>query len=125
MSQNRQHRDSELRMIPLDRIEVLNPRERNIRVFEQIVGNIQSLGLKKPIVVTPRPASDGEHYLLICGEGRFKAFKTIGQQEIPAMVMKVDDESAFIMSLTENIARRKVQPAGASDRDRATAGSRL
>ena len=110
MSNEKEHRPADLRMIPLDRIEVLNPRERNSRVFEQIVGNIQSIGLKKPIIVTPRPGGDGEHYLLICGEGRLKAFKTIGQQEIPAMVMNVDDESAFIMSLTENIARRKFSP---------------
>jgi ParB family chromosome partitioning protein len=48
--------------------------------------------------------------LLICGEGRFKAFKALGHPEIPAMVMQVDDESAFIMSLTENIARRKFSP---------------
>lgn len=110
MSYDKAHRLSELRMIPLDRIEVLNPRERNSRVFEQIVGNIQNIGLKKPIVVTPRPGGNGEHYLLICGEGRFKAFKTLGHTEIPAMVMNVDDESAFIMSLTENIARRKFSP---------------
>lgn len=110
MIHNNEYRPSELRMIPLDRIDVLNSRERNSRVFEQIVVNIQSLGLKKPIIVTPRPGSDGERYLLICGEGRFKAFKTIGQREIPAMVTEVDDESAFIMSLTENIARRKFSP---------------
>ena len=110
MTHNNEYRPSELRMIPLDRIDVLNSRERNSRVFEQIVVNIQSLGLKKPIIVTPRPGSDGERYLLICGEGRFKAFKTIGQREIPAMVTEVDDESAFIMSLTENIARRKFSP---------------
>jgi len=110
MSHDKEHRHSELRMIPLNRIEVLNPRERNSRVFEQIVGNIQNIGLKKPIIVTPRPGSNGEHYLLTCGEGRFKAFKTLGHQEIPAMVMNVDDESAFIMSLTETIARRKFSP---------------
>jgi ParB family chromosome partitioning protein len=97
-------------MIPLERIDVLNPRERNNRTFEQIVTNIRSIGLKKPIVVTPRRGSDGERYLLICGEGRFKAFKSLGQPEIPAIVMSVDDESAFIMSLTENIARRKFSP---------------
>lgn len=107
MSHDKEHRPLDLRMIPLDRIEVLNSRERNNRVFEQIIGNIQSIGLKKPIIVTPRPGSNGEHYLLICGEGRFKAFRSIGQREIPAMVMDVDDESAFIMSLTENIARRR------------------
>lgn len=110
MSPDNEHRQSELRMIPLDRIEVLNPRERNSRMFEQIVSNIKSIGLKKPIIVTPRPGSNGEHYLLICGEGRFKAFKALGHQEIPAMVTNVDDESAFIMSLTENIARRKFSP---------------
>ena len=48
-----------LRMIPVDRIEVLNPRERNKQVFEVIVENIKSVGLKKPITVTPRPGDDG------------------------------------------------------------------
>ena len=110
MNSESKHRPSELRMIPLDQIEVLNSRERNRAVFEQIVGNIQSIGLKKPIVVTPRPGNSADHYLLICGEGRFKAFKTLGHSEIPAMVMHVDDELAFIMSLTENIARRKFSP---------------
>lgn len=110
MSSAKAHRPSELRMIPLEQIEVLNPRERNNRMFEQIVENIQSIGLKKPIVVTPRPNGDGEHFLLICGEGRFKAFKALGHKEIPALVMNVDNESAFIMSLTENIARRKFSP---------------
>ena len=41
MNQDKEHRHSELRMIPLNRIEILNPRERNSRVFEQIVGNIE------------------------------------------------------------------------------------
>jgi len=110
MSDEKGSQHSDLRMVPLERIDVLNPRDRNARVFEQIVTNIQSLGLKKPIVVTPRPSGDGVRYLLICGEGRLKAFKSLGQSEIPAIVMSVDDESAFIMSLTENIARRKFSP---------------
>jgi ParB family chromosome partitioning protein len=36
-------------MIPVDRIEVLNTRERNGKVFEKIVGNIKTIGLKKPV----------------------------------------------------------------------------
>ena len=60
----------ELRMIPLERIEVLNPRERNPRKFDLIVDNIGAVGLKKPITVTPRPGEDGaERYVLVCGEG--------------------------------------------------------
>ncbi len=101
----------ELRMIPIDSIEVLNPRDRNGRVFEEIVGNIKALGLKKPVTVSPRPGPNGqEHYLLICGEGRLKAFRSLRETVIPAMVVQVDDEDAFIMSLAENIARRQGRP---------------
>ncbi|MCL9845847.1 ParB/RepB/Spo0J family partition protein [Ralstonia solanacearum] len=107
----RQHPTSELRMIPVDAIEVLNPRDRNTQRFEDIVRNIQTIGLKKPITVTPRPGRDGvEHYLLICGEGRLKAFKMLGEKDIPAMVVQASDEDAFVMSLAENIARRKCRP---------------
>lgn len=100
-----------MRMIPLHLIDVLNPRERNRRVFDEIITNIKTIGLKKPITVTPRLGTDGsERYLLICGEGRMKAFQTLGEAEIPALVIEVSDENAFIMSLTENIARRHYRP---------------
>ena len=102
---------SEIRMIPIDRIDVLNPRERNKGVFDEIVGNIKAIGLKKPITVTPRPGPDGaERYLLVCGEGRMKAFRSLGEKNIPALVVMVSDEDAFIMSLAENIARRQYRP---------------
>ena len=48
-----------LRMIPVDRIEVLNPRDRNKQVFEQIVENIKTVGLKKPITAHPATARGG------------------------------------------------------------------
>lgn len=101
----------EMRMIPIDRLDVLNPRERNKNVFDEIVGNIKAIGLKKPITVTPRIGPDGsERYMLICGEGRMKAFRLLGEDVIPALVVKVSDENAFIISLTENIARRQYRP---------------
>ncbi len=72
-----------LRMLPIDLVEVMNPRERNGRIFEQIVDNIKNLGLKKPVTVTARKARDGsDRYLLICGEGRLKAYKSLGATEI-------------------------------------------
>ena len=108
---SKEHLSSELKMIPIDCIEVLNPRERNSRIFDGIVGNIKNIGLKKPITVTPRTGANGaERYLLICGEGRLKAYRLLGETQIPAMVMKVNDEDAFLMSLAENIARRQYRP---------------
>ena len=53
-------------MVPVNRIEVLNSRERNNKIFNDIVENIRSIGLKKPITVTQRPNSDGEPVLLVC-----------------------------------------------------------
>jgi ParB family transcriptional regulator, chromosome partitioning protein len=108
---SKEHRRGQLQMIPIDRIEVLNPRDRNKRVFDEVVGNIKAIGLKKPITVTPRPGPDGDmKFLLICGEGRLKAYQSLGEATIPAMVVDVGNEEAFIMSLVENIARRKYQP---------------
>lgn len=93
----------EVRMIPISQIEVINPRERNGRVFDEIVTNIKTIGLKKPILVTPRATASGvEKYLLVCGEGRLKAFRSLGETTIPALVVSVSDEDAFIMSLTES-----------------------
>jgi len=56
-----------IQMIPVERVRVLNPRERNKRKYKQIVGNIADIGLKRPITVSPRP--DGE-FDLVCGQGR-------------------------------------------------------
>ncbi|GBG12995.1 chromosome partitioning protein, ParB family [Novimethylophilus kurashikiensis] len=97
---------ADVRMIPINRIHVLNPRERNGKIFSEIVGNIKAIGLKKPITVTPR----GEQFLLVCGEGRLKAYLLHGESHIPAIIVEVSDEDAFIMSLAENIARRQCRP---------------
>jgi len=98
-------------LVPIDRIEVLNSRDRNMKVFEEIVENIRSIGLKKPITVTEREGADGAPaYLLVCSEGRLNAFRLLGESHIPALVVNVTDEDAFIMSLAENIARRGHRP---------------
>jgi ParB family chromosome partitioning protein len=99
-------------MVPIDKIEILNSRDRNMKVFEEIVDNIRSIGLKKPITVTERPTEneDDPSYLLVCGEGRLNAFRMLGETHIPALVIDVNDEDAFIMSLAENIARRGYRP---------------
>ena len=98
-------------LVPIDRVEVLNSRDRNMKVFEEIVENIRSIGLKKPITVTERDGADGKPaFLLVCGEGRLNAFRLLGETHIPALVVNVSDEDAFIMSLAENIARRGYRP---------------
>jgi ParB family chromosome partitioning protein len=95
-------------MIPLDRIKVLNPRQRNRHKFQQIVNNISNLGLKRPITVNASKSKDGtEQYDLVCGQGRLEAFAALGQTSIPAVVIRVTKEECYLMSLVENLARRQ------------------
>lgn len=93
--------------IPVDRINVVNPRLRNQRIFKEIVANIEQLGLKRPITVTRRVDPDGPRYDLVCGQGRLEAYQALGQQEIPALVVDADVEDCLVMSLVENCARRR------------------
>jgi ParB family transcriptional regulator, chromosome partitioning protein len=100
-----------VQMIPVDQINVLNPRSRNKVTFQGIVSNISNLGLKKPITVARRPEpTDGKLYDLVCGQGRLEAFIELGQSEIPAIVRDASREDCFLMSLVENIARRQLRP---------------
>jgi len=100
-----------VQMIPINQIHVLNPRSRNKLVFQGIVANISSLGLKRPITVARRSEPvDGKQYDLVCGQGRLEAFIALGQAEIPAIVKEASREECFLMSLVENIARRQIRP---------------
>lgn len=94
--------------IPIAAIEVLNPRARNRRIFDELVESIRAVGLKRPITV--RRAPTGEGYELICGQGRMEAFLKLGQNEIPAMIIEASREECFVMSLVENLARRNLSP---------------
>ena len=104
-----QPRPQQLQMIPIDQIEVLNPRVRNKRLHKEIVDNIDAVGLKRPVTVRKRP-DDPEHYDLVCGEGRLEAFRLLGQEKIPAVVIEAGEADCMVMSLVENIARRQHRP---------------
>ena len=82
--------------LPVDKINVPNPRSRNETVFKAIIDSIRALGLKKPITVTQRaPAPDGTEYDLVCGEGRLKAFKALGQTTSHRLSSASIRQSAF------------------------------
>lgn len=97
--------------ICIGEIHVLNPRSRNRRVQKELVDNIRSIGLKRPITVSRRlHAASPYRYDLICGQGRMEAFVILGQSEIPAFVTDTSVEDCLVMSLVENVARRNHRP---------------
>lgn len=103
-------RPQTIEMIPISRITVLNPRARNKRQHREIVNNIETIGLKRPITVSKHDGPGGTRYDLVCGEGRLEAFQMLGQTEIPAVVIQATESECLVMSLVENIARRVQRP---------------
>jgi ParB family chromosome partitioning protein len=102
-SQNAPH----VELIPIELITLVSPRIRNRKVFKEIVSNIAEIGLKRPITVARRSGAEGNRYDLVCGQGRLEAYKSLGQREIPALVIDADEEDCMVMSLVENLARRQ------------------
>jgi ParB family chromosome partitioning protein len=95
---------NEIVEIRIDQIRILNPRSRNKGVFASIVNNIDHVGLKRPITVTA--AADGK-YDLVCGQGRLEAYGALSATVIPAIIVNASKEDRYLMSLVENIARRR------------------
>ena len=99
--------EEQIQMIEISHVFVANPRPRNPVTFQSIVASIDTVGLKKPILVTKRAsAGGGFQYELVCGQGRLEACAALGKTTIPAIIMDVTREQLYLMSLVENIARR-------------------
>jgi ParB family chromosome partitioning protein len=101
-------RSRKIESIPISSIAVLNSRVRSKPRFKELTTSIAKLGLKKPITVSNHNRAGP--YELVCGEGRIEAFAILGQTEIPAIVVDAPTEDCLLMSLVENIARRRHSP---------------
>jgi ParB family chromosome partitioning protein len=76
--------------------------------LDELKKSILSNGLIQPITVR---RMTGGTYQLISGERRLKACIDIGYREIPAYIIKVDNEETMLaMALIENIQREKLNP---------------
>lgn len=97
-----------IQLIPVDRIVVANPRERNRQTFKELVDSISKVGLKRPITVSG--GRNKTPYQLVCGQGRLEAFIALGQTEIPAVIRDYTVEERLLHSIIENVARRHHRP---------------
>ena len=100
--------NTKIQMIKVEDINILNPRIRNKKIFNDISNNILKVGLKRPITVTKSDSNTHDKkYDLVCGQGRLEAFIAADQKEIPAIIRDATEEQALIMSLVENLARKQ------------------
>ncbi len=69
--------------------------------LEELADSIRQLGLIQPITVK----RDGEKFIIISGERRWRASEKAGLESIPAYIRDVDDTTLHAMALVENIQR--------------------
>ena len=75
--------------------------------LKSLIESIREQGVIQPILVRK---SNKNKYELIAGERRLRAVKTLGHEKIPALVKTIDDESAAIYALLENVQRENLNP---------------
>lgn len=71
--------------------------------LEELSASIEANGLLQPITVRRRAAGG---YELIAGERRTIAFRSIGREQIPAIVEEFSDHQSAVLTLIENLQRK-------------------
>lgn len=92
--------------IPIEKIR-RSPYQPRIQLDSAYIAtlaeSIRSSTLSNPIVVR---VIGNDEYELIAGENRLEAVKSIGETEILAVIRRVDDRTAWILSVADNVARK-------------------
>lgn len=94
--------ETRIRQISINKIAP-NPHQARSELGEMkdLVNSIREKGILEPILVRPK---NGD-YEIIAGERRYMASRKIGLNEIPCIVMNVNDIEAMEISLIENLQR--------------------
>lgn len=93
-------------------INSIKPNEDQPRKYfdpEKIVELAESIkehGIIQPIILK----KDLDVYTIIAGERRWRAAKSIGLKEVPAVIMDLSDKQVLEVSLIENIIREDLNP---------------
>lgn len=74
--------------------------------ISELAQSIKEHGVIQPIILN----KEGDIYVVIAGERRFRAAKSIGLADIPAIIMNVDNIKILELSLIENIQREDLNP---------------
>ena len=88
------------------------PNPKQPRIFgrdkvDDLLPSMGSDGLIEPIVLRKKSKN---HYIIIAGERRYQAAKKLNWEKIPSVVLDVDEEKSFELSLIENEKRKNLNP---------------
>ena len=78
------------------------------RKLEELAASIREHGLLQPITVRRNP--QGEGYIVVAGERRFRAHQLLERERVEAIITKVDEKRAYEVALIENLQREDLTP---------------
>lgn len=82
-----------------------NPRRRFVETdLDELSASIKARGLIQPIVVRPLPDVPGA-YEIVAGERRWRAAQRAGLDEVPVVVVEIDDRASLEFAILENVQR--------------------
>ena len=97
------------RMVPVELIASSENQPRaHLGDLSDLVSSIAAHGVLEPLLVRRRP--DGHGYELVSGERRFHAAVQAGLEEVPCIVLEVEDNHALEIALIENLQRKDLSP---------------
>lgn len=94
--------------ISLVEISGANPR-KDVKgeSFKELKASIAEHGILQPLIVRPK---GGTKYELVAGERRLTAAKELKLETVPVTIRQLDDHSARVLMLLENLQREDLQP---------------
>ena len=104
-----QVQNGEVRGIKINDIEQNENQPR--RVFDEVSLSELAESIRENGVITPIAVrKTGDTYQIIAGERRWRASRLAGLTHIPAVVLDVDERTAYQYALVENLQREDLNP---------------
>ena len=86
--------------IPLEKIKVINRlRKTNEVKINELINSIQEIDLLHPIAL----AEKDDHYVLLSGEHRYRAFQKLGRKTIPSTVRENNELINQLVEISDNM----------------------
>ena len=103
-----------VREIEVSRIRP-NPNQPRVHfdedALDELADSIRQRGVLQPILLRP----DGEDFMIIAGERRWRAAQRARLHAIPAIVREIDESTTSEIALIENIQRQDLNPLEEAD----------
>lgn len=108
-TQDKEENNLSNRLISLNKI--VNNFEQPRKFFDnkniaELAESIKNYGILQPLLLK----KDGDKYVIIAGERRWRAAKMLNLKEVPANVIDLSDKEVLEVSLIENIQRQDLNP---------------